>query len=305
MIVYLDPTETRKGTRLPAALADRGTVLAGLEERTGADLLLSPLNRPAASDTLLRQHCQAGVLVQRKTGQDLVSSITDGRLTRSLMKMREWGPLAWLVVVGTIERQGEKAVVDGRSGLSYNAVIGALDWYQMRGGFVTVLDSDDSLSRWVGQWEGRFTKLESGAVTVSTQPAQQSMLPDDRSRLLASIPGIGPDRARSLLSQAGSIASALVWLTNGTARQVDGIGPKSEESARAWLGLGDDTELDLEPKDTRMRVVNALLSAQDASGIPNWSLMFAAACENAGMECSHPGGWKEWLRAGLEKDGQE
>ena len=127
---FIDPSETRKGTKMPVDAQEIFIELPGLEERTGADFLLSSLQMPAANDALLRRHCEAGILVQRKSGLDLPSSIIDGRLSHSLGKMLEWCKRPWLLIVGNLTEQSGKVSVGGSpSNLTYGQVIAAVDWH--------------------------------------------------------------------------------------------------------------------------------------------------------------------------------
>lgn len=81
-MIFYDPTEGRDNTCLSQEIIKLGRPLEGLEAQTGADLLISPLddilpsnvNRPPGS-LLLRKHCEAGMLVQRKSGRDMLNSI--------------------------------------------------------------------------------------------------------------------------------------------------------------------------------------------------------------------------------------
>jgi hypothetical protein len=64
-------------------------VLSSLEERTGADIVLSVWSAPATTDSLAWQHVRRGVGYQLKRGEDLVASIKDGRAMYQLSKMRK------------------------------------------------------------------------------------------------------------------------------------------------------------------------------------------------------------------------
>jgi len=112
-VIFYDPTEAREKTKLPANVIAAGVEMPGLEKFTGADLLLSPLSIPIEALNVpgvekLKVHCQAGMLIQRKSGMDFFSSI--GRLMDIQWRMQQWG-LGWLLVTGNIGC--------GKNGLAY------------------------------------------------------------------------------------------------------------------------------------------------------------------------------------------
>jgi len=156
MQLWYDPTEARQGSKLPSNVISAGISLPKLEAETGADFLISPLTGPPLGQLnkpgreILRVHCQAGILVQRKSGMDFMSSI--GKLMRIQWRMQQWGR-AWLLVTGNIGcGKNGLAYMDGRrSHVSYQQAMGALDYWQLRGGGVTVLRRDGLVEKvdWV------------------------------------------------------------------------------------------------------------------------------------------------------------
>lgn len=247
MTIFADPSELRLGTRLPAALVEACTPLPQLEARTGADLLISPVRAPVTTDHLLRQHAQAGMLVQRKSGTDFTASITDGRLFHSLAKMLEWTELPWLVLTGAIENRNGQAFVDGWATLPYMAVIGALDKWQARGGYITWLSSDNDLVAWVG---GRLDFLRSIQDQPTKRLYQQRIIEADRVRqVLAMFPGLGPVRVDALLDKMADTGSdvtlvqALCWLTDyATDLSGTGIGEGTRRAVRQFCGLQESED---------------------------------------------------------------
>jgi len=236
-MLYVDPSESRYGSRLPDSVLERATELAGLEERTGGDILISPLPFPAASDNLLLRHCQAGLLVQRKSGQDLVNSITNGRLARSLLKMLGWTSRPWLVICARIDHHGDRATLDGREGLGYTAVLSALDWWQLRGGYLTILNGDGDLPKWLGGWLDKLRAISEEPIKILTRNPQQALAEDLQMSFLMALPGVGAERAKALLKAAGSPLAALQALVNGSL-SIEGIGQGTRESVREWLSMG-------------------------------------------------------------------
>ena len=249
MAHFIDPSETRKGTRMPVDASATFTELPGLEERTGADFLLSSLQMPAPNDALLRRHCEAGILVQRKSELDLPSSIIDGRLYHSLSKMIQWSPRPWLLIVGNLtENYGKASVGSGKSNLTYGQVIAALDWYQMRGGFVTILDDADKIYAWCLEHQIRLHKvLDNPTKEIYERLPDQILSSPPRPwvRTLRTLPGIDVKLGNLIAEQSGSLAAAIInlssywWLTNKDQRPA-GIGEKTIRTIRNYLGLKSD-----------------------------------------------------------------
>ncbi len=127
-MLYIDPSELRSNSKLKewtayiddyATEADMPEVmrkmaeLPGLEAKTGADVMNSPLDVPLPStNTLLQMHIKAGAsLIQIKFGHDLISSIIDGRFKEAQARMVATGAMPWqciLLFIGfTTERDGQ------------------------------------------------------------------------------------------------------------------------------------------------------------------------------------------------------
>lgn len=162
-MILFDHSESRQRTRLPQNVIDAGHTLVGLEAETGADILLSPLDLPIReldgsepSLLILSKHIKAGLLIQRKTGRDAVNSIPD--YPSILQRMLEHTAYPWLVTVGMYasNRLGN-VVVDGRDTLwSWNAYVGAIEAWQLRGGFYTNLSRDGQMLSWIQCWQERL-----------------------------------------------------------------------------------------------------------------------------------------------------
>ncbi len=133
-MLYIDPSELRSTSKLEKIMAYMDNYetsknmpdikymeLPGLEKRTGADMLNSPLNGPMPSTNILLQiHLKAGAsLVQNKFDHDLVASIFDGRFKDSQYRMLATGAIPWqcvLLFVGftSLNEQGELLINNSR-----------------------------------------------------------------------------------------------------------------------------------------------------------------------------------------------
>ena len=201
--ILADVTE---GRYLPAPVQELCTFIAGVEELTGADFIITPLDIPFKSEALIRRHATMGLCVQRKDIGDLAQSLReeDGRLYNQLLRMRGVCPTPTLLVIGDLKCSKEgKAILDGReSEWNYFALNGAMRWWQWRGGFIEWISRDTLLAEWChilhntllerekrgGEW------MEHG---VSRPIPQLLYAVPDVQRTLLTFPGVG-----SVLSEA-------------------------------------------------------------------------------------------------------
>ena len=281
MRIFADPTELREGSTLPKDVAAVATPLPGLEEKTGADLLVSILDAPALSDTLLKRHCEYGALVQNKRWLDLQSSITDKRLFYDILKMREWCPFPYLAISGVPFDFNGKAVIGelksvrqlpnklvegkliatieadvlGREGISYNALMGALSAWRYYGGYVEFLADNNHLLKWLQQQAGALQDIKDGKVTeLMPRSKWRDITGPSKVAWLASLfDGIGQKTARAIFDKVGeltndpdpSLYKALTYVTDYSATCIPGITTERIAGWREFLGLhaGEETHL--------------------------------------------------------------
>lgn len=255
-IIAYDPSEGKKNTRLPQDVIETGTCVNRLEEMTGADLLVSPLDFPLGDLSTprgiesLRAHVQAGVLIQRKTGRDALSSIPN--YDSILYRMLQWTARPYLVLIGQFtENKAGKVIVDGQlTDWNYSAFLGALDWWQLSGGYVTHLSRDGQLARYLRNWITRTEddKWEQGfehKVSVR-MPKRILSNPDWVSIVLSLGIGFGNEKVTWLEQSFNSFADFLEWFSNPcnrdalTTKNARGIGDSQFSKVRKLLGLGSD-----------------------------------------------------------------
>jgi hypothetical protein len=253
MSIYLDPSEASSSTRLPQSVIDQSTILPGLESHTGADFLITtrkivnPSRGFKCSDEALEviasyddsahsidriaeilkislpdavniksivDAIHAGILVQRKSGGDFISSIPDLRDIRN--RMLRWSFRSWLLITGEFETRNNHVVVDGReTGLSPECVNGAIDSWRMDGGQVDVLESDQEIGPWVSRMVDKLRVMEGKEGDDGRVQRYKRAIPerdDDRARalaVLATLKNIGSSGAVKLLDYYGSLAGTL------------------------------------------------------------------------------------------------
>jgi hypothetical protein len=266
MRIAADPTELHKRSTLSKAVKERAVQFNGLEERTGADLLLSSLPLPFVPGTLER-HCESGFLVQLKRWADVQTSIVsdDNRFFRSLFKMQRFTSYPWLIVTGvpfkdemakvvvgkvssSTRRGGNStAVVTGRPGISYAAYLGAIGAWQLRGGYYMTVQSEEDMTWWLNRM-GEL--LDEDAIhELKPRPAYQELRGPTRvSWLSALFHGIGPATSRKIWDYLDSVyihnstkepalIDAISFCTSSEAAEIPGITPEMIEDWRDILGL--------------------------------------------------------------------
>lgn len=256
---YIDTTESRITSRLPKGVIQAAEVVSGLEEFTGADMLLSPLNDPPLPvkitdifphQSALKTHCQAGLLVQRKTGLDLIHSIPDLKL--SLHKMQQYTPRPYLLAVGRLTHTGEGvALMDDKPSIqstSYMEVVLALEKWQQRGGFVTFLTGDNWIAPWINLWLERLLAMPE---TKIARPVYQRLVgpmeKDLHRETLMTLPGIREVLAQRVVDYAGDLRRCLEVVTSyhvlGLPHRPKGLGKKKIKGIKRYCGLRDEEML--------------------------------------------------------------
>lgn len=291
MIGY-DPTESREQSPIKDALKDHGVAVKGLEAATGADLFISKhdldpncLAHPKAHDIgraltssmsvpdvvastgapmpfvlRVKRFVEAAIgreliLVQRKSGGDLIGSIPD--LSRKLLLMQDWTDRAWLLITGKFESSPSgKVIVNGRStDFDYNAMLGAIDAWQERGGYVAWIEKDGLVTNWLRLAEKREQKRDGEKAVLFRKPVQQLVGPDDKDAWVAtlmSFPGVGPELATRIAEYSGSLGSALWFMSNEDSwkwnDRPEGWGPLLSRKARERFGLLPGQQLEITTK---------------------------------------------------------
>lgn len=252
-MIYYDHSEGRIGTRLAQSARDIAARIVGLEAQTGADLLISPVdaslpenvNRPPGS-ILLRKHIDSGMLIQRKSGGDLLNSIP--KLTAILQRMQAQGSICWLLICGKYEPSADnKVICEGReTDWAWASLQGALDAWVLRGGYIHQEPDDEHGGDWIERWNHNIKKLSKEHVI---QPPVQKISggmfdPHPWRQTLMSFPDCGEELSRQIANYTDTLAHALWWMTDDTAPgHIKGIGVERRKAWRRWLRLADDEVL--------------------------------------------------------------
>jgi len=306
MTLFYDASEARSTTNLPQDVIDYGYVWNAIERETGGDFIIAPELCPTHKaillcgkltlaqvakhmklsiadvvkmraekedmDSVLFEYLYRGSLVvQRKSGSDLIASIQGPRLEESLSRMNRAVPFRSqrvLLYTGNFtEKDGLVELNGSRTGLSYMAFVMALTAWGNRGGVSVNLQRDEMILKWIKLVEKQLASYEHTSVKdVYPSVYYPPDMPDDLDLLqmpievldwrktLVTFPGLGPDKANSLKRKLESdFDRATLWnalqyaTTPSTAKELKGWGPKSVESVRRWLEIPDGYELVLQP----------------------------------------------------------
>ena len=197
-MIYYDPTEARKGTRLQQEVINVGKPLKHLEMLTGADLLVTPYEksieipdslandinenalhiigayREPPTDVSKRtgiplpailstkrffDACRTGILIQRKSGMDFTASIP--KLHEILGRMLLWTPDPWLLIAANIGcNKDGKAVIDGKtSAFTHKTVVSAKMSWMLSGGKVIEISRDNLTGHVIEYAERKLKQL--------------------------------------------------------------------------------------------------------------------------------------------------
>lgn len=180
------------------------------------------------------------LVIERKTANDLLASIADGRLFDQAAAMVDMSPWAYIAVEGTLapSRDG-KTLADGAPvNWRWASVQGALQTVQELGVAVVYLFGPEELAPFID----RLARRDRGPVRVGGVRKPELLAPG--MALLMALPGVGPDRAKTMLEQAGTAAFALSILTDDTLNLI-GIGKETRAKAREALGVPADCKLEI------------------------------------------------------------
>lgn len=190
------------------------------------------------------------LLIERKTSDDLLNSLRDGRLLEQISRLvndrinqqlqgksQTYWP--YLIITGTLSPDRNNKAYTGReTGWAWNAVQGALLTVQELGCYVVHCPSDTEYADTIKMLGNRDRKE-----VIDILPQKEALLVDAKSVFLMGLPGIGLERARQILEWSGGIlAHALIGLTDLEVKSP--LGEVSRQKIRSFLGLREQQTLE-------------------------------------------------------------
>lgn len=165
------------------------------------------------------------IAVERKEANDFIRSIIDGRVFDQIERMKESYPRAVVIVEGNLE-----------SNLHPNAVKGAFCSITIdRGVPVLWSENEADTAAYIAVIAKRLLR---GELPARLRPEKKRLsLKEQQQFIVESLPGVGPQLARSLLKQFGSVEKVFSANTNKL-RQVEKIGEKKAAEIRRVLSEG-------------------------------------------------------------------
>jgi DNA excision repair protein ERCC-4 len=168
------------------------------------------------------------IVFERKRADDFAASLVDGRLFSQAARLVKQPLRSACILEGTMEDWA-------RLGVRREALQGALISLSLIFDLPVFRSrSPEETSRllvYAGQQFGRLDRAEPAYLRVGKAKRLQIR----RLRLLQSLPGVGPDRARGLLNHFGNVRTCLL-ATIDELREVPGVGQKTAEAIQEIIG---------------------------------------------------------------------
>ncbi len=196
----------------------------------------------------------SSILVERKTPDDLLGTIKEGRLFPQLADMLDKTRWAYLVITGELQRGANGNVITdrGNTGWSWHAVQGALITAQEMGIFVTFAGGDADYEACIQRISNRDRKPD-----LVLEPPKMPRILSAQESVIASLPGIGIERLQSVMKHCGTPAWALVGLTDPTT-DIPNIPRNVKTKIRAALALKDTEQLGILTNEDGEEVVRII-----------------------------------------------
>lgn len=176
------------------------------------------------------------LIIERKEPSDLLGSIADNRLFAQISAMRRLSEWVYLVITGQMPWDNLGRVMG--TPWTQRSIQGALLQAQELGAVVVYSKDNADFAptlAWLAQRDrSKINILDPRKYGIPMTLAQE---------ILASLPGIGPERAGQLLINLNTAGRCLEWLTGNEEPSIPGIGPKIKEGCKKALGLNSDESL--------------------------------------------------------------
>jgi ERCC4-type nuclease len=191
----------------------------------------SPIVVPLPAGDLWLTKDRTLLCIERKTPNDLLASIADGRLFQQAAQLVQQTPHAYLIITGALLTNSQGYIND--TGWTLASVQGAFNRVESLGVRVVQCLGEEA-------YKATVFGLADVESEVRLPPLSKPRSVSEAAHILASFPGVGYEKAESILAAfENHLGRALAWLTwvNYDEIKVAGIGPVTKQKARAVLGL--------------------------------------------------------------------
>jgi DNA excision repair protein ERCC-4 len=176
------------------------------------------------------------VIIERKEPNDLLASIADGRLFNQCAEMRQESDWCYVVITGQLMWGYDGKILGTQWG--FRSVQGALLQAQELGVGIVYSQNDTDFAHTCYWLLSRSRKIHTHI------PARKTGIPmADDQKILASLPGIGYERALELLKER-NLRDAFLCLINADCN-VSGIGPKTYKNIRQLFNMLDNERMEI------------------------------------------------------------
>lgn len=190
------------------------------------------------------------VIVERKTPNDLLGSIKDERIFMQAAKMRELSQWSYIYIQGMLvpDRHGyvladyEIDIDSSTPQEMYRQT--SWTWASLQGALMTLQELGMTIihaGKQVRYGDGLIGLGERNRDTRKVKPSRDLTITTASETILASIPGIGANKAADILEYCGNVADSLQYLT--IPGKGGPIGVTLKEKIKQSLGLKPDEML--------------------------------------------------------------
>lgn len=194
------------------------------------------------------------LIVERKTSEDFLLSIKDGRLFSQAARMveartaeqlngQEISTWPYVLITGILRPSGKDLVITerGETAWHWESVNSAFLTLQEMGVFVVFARDDADYERALLAIGNRKRK------DIRIMPARSFELVSQQAAFLMGLPGIGEERVSQILSWAGNnLSSALIGLVDPQIKAP--VGKATQGAIRRFLGLDEGITIELAAK---------------------------------------------------------
>lgn len=180
------------------------------------------------------------IYVERKTPDDFLNSLKEGRLLPQLAPLWYMSRWSYLMITGELARGADDKVITDRglTGWSWKAVQGALLSIQEMGVMVTFCAGDTD-------YENAIIRLgnRSHEELINITPPRFPRVISAKEAIIASLPGIGIERLPVVMEAAGNNPSIALQILTDPQSEIPGVGKGIKNRIRNVLMLADKKQL--------------------------------------------------------------